>query len=290
MALQEIEDGHILDRLQIEFAAMCNRIMSADSLVARDREALVATVKKACGYLDIGLEELEGDEPRKAAELIASFPLARIFRVGYGAALALKWKVHKWFQKSWFVTQDLETDFWGDAWSNTLEGLIAERPLFCGGFTEEGEPYREFRSVEDIIHCQKVLDQMIALDELLSVMFPPHRLENLSKSFQPLTFKNLLLTCWAQQHLGLDEAAEPLDAEEMRSLFDDLWGGDNKPYHAQKKMRESFSAWLAKRSGKAAGDVDVIATDLMDELENEYGSVSVNDLDPVFVKHFLVKM
>jgi len=47
------------------------------------------------------------------------------------------------------------------------------------------------------------------------------------------------------------------------------------------------------RSGQAIaetpGNVGITIDRLFSELEKEYGSVSVNDLDPRYIKHFLVR-
>ncbi|MCK4729051.1 MAG: hypothetical protein KAT27_09025, partial [Desulfobacterales bacterium] len=145
ISLRRIEESHILERLQMEFTAMCNQIISADALVVRDKENLADVVRKACGYLDIGLEKVTGGSPNKAARLLQKFPLHHIFRVGYGAALKLRWKTEKWLKESWFVRESFDLSFWEDDWEEILEGLLKKRPLFYTSFSE-GKPYREFKT------------------------------------------------------------------------------------------------------------------------------------------------
>ena len=87
-------------------------------------------MRKACGYLSIGLDRVTQGDVQKATRLVQGFPLAQIFRVGYGAALELRWKTEKWLQGSWFAGQDFDLSFWGDAWEGMLEGLLKKRPLF----------------------------------------------------------------------------------------------------------------------------------------------------------------
>ena len=57
-------------------------------------------------------------------------------------------------------------------------------------------------------------------------------------------------------------------------------------------MKQSFWDWLVLRSGLAAaevqGQVGTAVNSLFRELENEYGSVSMKDLDPRYVRHILV--
>ena len=51
--------------------------------------------------------------------------------------------------------------------------------------------------------------------------------------------------------------------------------------------------WLQMRFGQAIaetpGSVGITIDRLFSELEKEYGSVSVNDLDPRYIKHLLVR-
>ena len=291
VSLKRIKESHILERLQTEFAGMCNQIISADGLVVRDKEALAGVVRKACGYLSIGIEKVTGGVPEKTAHLLQEFSLPHIFRVGYGAALKLRWKTEKWLKESWFVRESFSLSFWGDGWSEILEGLLRKRPLFYTTSSKDG-PYREFSTLEDITHCHRVLDEIMALDHLLSLLFAQTAVAHPIKAYQPVIYKNLLLTSWARHHLVLTEEIEPLSVKEMKVFFRNLWGKGAKPYRVDTKMKEAFLDWLQMRSGQAIaetpGSVGITIDRLFSELEKEYGSVAVNDLDPRYIKHFLV--
>ncbi len=290
MSLKQLENSHTLERLQVEFAGMCNQILSADGLVIRDKDDLAAVVGKACGYLDIGLENLGGKDPAKGVRLVEKYPLNQIFRVGYGAALELKWKTEKWLKHSWFATQVFSLSFWDDDWEGRLEGLLKKRPLFYTSLSD-GVPYREFKALQEISHCHKALDQIINMDYLLSLLFPravPYPIQ----ACHPLTYKNLILTCWARHHLALSQEIQPLLAEQLKAFFQDLLAKGEKPYHVKQEMRQSFLDYVVARSGLRAGEIeDRVGKNLdvlFSELETEYGSVSIEDLDPRYVRHFLV--
>jgi hypothetical protein len=290
LSLRRVEANHILGRAQVEFAGMCNQIISADGFIVEDKDDLAAVVGKACGYLDIGLERLDGQDPAKGARLIEKNPLHDIFRVGYGAALELKWKTEKWVKESWFVSQGLSLAFWETDLEGMLEGLLRKRPLFYAG-VGEASLHREFKSLEEITHCHSTLDEIMALDRLLSLLF----LESVThpaRAYQPLTYKSLFLTSWARHHLGLSEEVEPLLALQLQTFFQDLWTRGKKPYRVPQEMKQSFLDWLTGRSGLSASEIQnrmgKSLDNLLSEIESEYGMVSIEDLDPRYVKHFLV--
>jgi hypothetical protein len=291
ISLRRIEESHILERLQMEFTAMCNQIVSADGLVIRDKESLADVVRKACGYLDIGLEEATDGSPNKAARLLQEFPLHHIFRVGYGAALKLRWKTEKWLKESWFVRQAFDLSFWEDEWGEILEGLLKKRPLFYTSFSE-GKPYREFKSLEDITNCHRVLDEIMALDHLMSLLFAQTAVAHPVQAYHPVTYKNLLLTCWARHHLGLPEETKPLAVEELKVFFRNLWIKGTRRYRVDTRMKQAFLDWLQMRPDQDITEilsrVDKTFDRLFGDLEKEYGSVYPNDLDPRYIKHFLV--
>ena len=291
IALKHIEDSRILERLQMEFTSMCNQIISADGVLVRDKENLSAVVRKACGYVSIGLEEVTGGDRKKAASLLQEFPLHNIFRVGYGAALKLRWKTEKWLKESWFVRESFAFSFWEDDWGGILEGLLKKRPLFYTSFSEGG-PYREFRSLEDITYCHESLDQVMTLDRILSLLFAQTSVAYPVQAYHPVTYKNLLLTCWATHHLGLAEETCSLAVEELKVFFRNLWVKGVRPYRVDTRMKQAFLEWLQMRSDRAIAEILSRAGKtfdrLFDELEKEYGSVPVNDLDARYIKHFLI--
>ena len=292
ISLKRTKDARILERLQMEFAEMCNQISSADGLVVRDKESLVDIVRKACGYLSIGLEKVTGGDPNRAALLLEEYPLHHIFRVGYGTALKLLWKTQRWFKENWFVRQAFGLSFWEDDWKAMLECLLRKRPLYYTGFSEDA-PCREFRSLEEITHCQKALDQIINLDELLSLLFAQTPVAHQVQAYHPVTYKNLLLTSWAIDHLGLQDKILSLSVEELKAFFGDLWGEEAGPHRVDTRMKQDLLDWLQMRSGQAIDDIlgrtGKTFDRLLGELEKEYGSVSLEDVDPRYVRHFLVR-
>jgi hypothetical protein len=291
-SLRKIEKDDVLEQVQIELASLANQLLVADQKVIRNKEELGDIVKKACGYISIGLKRLieEGrdlDENRSVA-LIQRFPLSQIFRVGYGVVLELKWRAERWRKVSWFERNKLPLSFWGEGWIGILGGLLIKRPLYYDNY-KTGRLYREFYYIEDIRHAEKVLNEIIAFDRLLSCMtvnlMPPYS--------GLLTYKNLLLTLWARHYLGLSEAIVPLDINEFKIFFDDLWEYDERPHKIDTLMKESFLKWLSEKTGLDTYEISQQAgptmENLFNEIESEYGLVSKEDLDSKYIHLFITK-
>lgn len=292
--LAQLNDPAMLQKLQAEFAGLCNRITAADQRPIREKAAMHKVVHKAGDYISMGLEKIAaaiGDRaPYGNARLLQTHLLSDIFRVGYGCALALKWKAGKWHRASWFNHEGLSIAFWGETWMGVLGGLLLKKPLF---FLEDAtdQRYREFATLSDIQRCETVLNDIIAFDDLFSLM-------NIStqpvKGYGFLTYQNVLLTLWANHYLGEtsgNSSPIPITGAQLQQFHRELFQGEDPPHRISDSMRELFLGWLADRSGLADYEIAERMAPALErvfvEIENELGSVAVNDLDPRYVHLFL---
>ena len=296
-ALQKIEAANVLQLVQTEFANLCNQIVVADHRTIGEREGLQQIVKKASGYVSIGLERMLKDkkvDPARAAAAITRYALQDIFRAGFGAALELKWRAEKWLAECWFARADLKLTFWGEQWMGILGGLLVKKPLFYDNY-RSGVLYREFASLEDIRQTEAVFDQVVAIDDLLSLM--NIRLDSPS-GYGFLTFKNLLLTLWARHSRRLKgEKLKALTLKQFQPFFEKLLPGRNDPDRQATgkipvEMKTSFLNWLAIETGlkdyEISDRLGQTFEDLFNEIESEYGQVAAADIDPRFVHLFLL--
>jgi len=292
VALKNIESVDILEQIQSEFAGLCNRVISADQKIIREKDELKHMVKKACGYLSIGLEKLteDDDEPQIAhfSALIRNYPLSSIFRLGFGLALELKWQAERWLQRSWFNSKELLLGFWDEEWMGMLGGLLIKKPLFYDN-NETGELYREFFSIDDIEKTENMLNEILAFDDLFSLIsIDP---DSVTNSY--LTYKNFILTLWARHTLGLSEQPNPLTLDEFRCFFDNLWSDNEQPRKTSLLAKESFINWISDKTELGHDEISrrlgQSLESLFNEIESEYGKVSPTDLDPRYIHLFLIK-
>lgn len=297
-ALQTIKTEDALLKIQSEFAGLANQIIAADQKNIRNRDELRNVVKKTCGYISIGLEHLTGANKvlniNQSAALIQKYILSHIFRVGYTLSLELKSKAEKWRSKSWFAKKGLALGFWDEEWLGVLGGLLIKKQLFYDNYKTTSSLYREFSSIEDIRKAEKVLNEIIAFDDLLSLM--TIKLETTGD--RAITYKNLILTLWARNCLGLSEELAPLSLDELKAFFDDLLitpqkSGKDKLRKTGISMKELFLNWISEKTGLNIYEITQrlgqTLENLFNSIESEYGAVAKKDLDPRYIYLFLVK-
>jgi len=294
MTLIETEAASL--QLQSEFAGLCNRLVAADHQMIRSKEDLAGVVKKACGYLNIGLQtmgaEREAGQPDPVnlyPAMIQRYSLSDIFRIGFGQALTLKWRARKWLDSAWFAGQGLSLTFWGEAWLGVLGGLLIKKPLFFDNYTS-GSLYRDFQSAQDIRVSTQTLDDIMAFDNLLSLM--DMQVKSLT-SYRFLTYKNLLLTLWAGCQIGLTGDPQPLELGAFTGFFNTLWESGEGQRRIRPAIKASFLQWLTTTTGLRQDDLSENMAgrleQLFAEVEDEYGRVAADDLDPRFIRLFLLE-
>ncbi len=156
-----------------------------------------------------------------------------------------------------------------------------------------GQLYREFKDIDDIKATEDVLNQIMAIDALFSEMAFPHPpLTN-----RLLTWKNFLLTLWAQHFLGLDDSSlQPLSAAQLDRLLEYFRSDWKKSLKADANTRRSLRNWLINMLSDEKGTFPMtdsnsiwaqLPDDLLDAVKDEYGRVAAKDIDPRYVQLFL---
>ncbi|MGA9476297.1 MAG: DUF6178 family protein [Desulfobacterales bacterium] len=295
-ALAQIETGTVLEQLQTEFAGLCNRIIAADFATVHGKDDLRAVVKKADGFLSIGLETLATETEANghsvthlSVALVQRHPLSDIFRVGYGRVLELKWRAQRWLDRSWFAGQGLSLTFWGEDWLGVLGGLVVKKPMFFDNYVS-GRMYRNFSTVDELRQTTAALDAVMACDHLFSLLtIAPELLS--ARRF--LIYKNLMLTLWALDRVGCTEKNRLLTRAEFRLFFEKLWQSNDRPRRVAPVMKQSFLEWLCGLTGMRSNEITdrlgPVLENLFLEIEEEYGQVDTADLDPRFIHLFLIE-
>lgn len=299
-ALRSVDADEWLEELQGEFAALCNRLAVADRKRVQGRPDLAPVVRKACGYLSIGLEVLNAHRGSSrsspadgAVRWLSKYLLSEIFRLGYSEVMRVKWSADRWVADSWFARQGLPLTFWGERWTGVLGGLLLKRPRYYDNY-RTGVLYREFECLEEVRECAAALERIQAMDRLLSRL----KFERINRPVKRLlSWENLLLTLWARHEIGLSNTIEPIPLESFRPFFSRLspesFPTEDGDSPSASEMKSEMLRWLVGWSGMDAVEIGETVGEsleaLFSELESEYSNVRSKDLDPRFVMLFLLQ-
>ena len=242
--ISNMSDEILLDRIRLEFAGLCNQILSAEGLSTWDMDHLQEIQLQAAGTLNMILKERcqneRGNEDIRTAEnLLRMNPLASLFRAGFGLALNLKWRAERWLKECWFHEACLELSFWGQQWGGVLTGLLKKRPLlYCGGESTIG--FRHFQSLSELSSAAAILDLLEGLDSLMRELTKKYHLDASDTEPFNLTFYLLLFTLWARELLDLEPGFKAISLKQAREFLSLIRAGDAEPPYRMFGFEERF--------------------------------------------------
>jgi hypothetical protein len=284
---EKISDVLFLDRIRLEFAGVCNQILSADGMLANEFDALVKACRKAAGYLNVALESVCGTDISLAEKIVRGNFLVSIFRVGFGLALELKWEAERWLKDSWFYNQGMNFTFWGDNWGETLAGIVSRKPSLYTGL-RQGEEYKDFESLTELKTCRQLLHRLKLLDKVLEQLAEHYPLDEKIIQNPRLTFHPLLFNIWARKILKIQPSFSGVSLEEAKNFFRLLRTGDKNPPFRMPGFKEAFIqdfiSFFNDLGPKPKGTLKNILSVIWREFREEYERVPVDDLDERFMK------
>ncbi|RLB77171.1 MAG: hypothetical protein DRH15_11635, partial [Deltaproteobacteria bacterium] len=284
VASQSRDEG-FLERLRLEFAGLCNQILSAEGLRIDRFEVLVKTCRRAAGYLNVALEKLSNTDLTAAEQILRKNPLLNVFRVGFGLALRLKWDVERWIKQSWFARAGLSVNFWGDKWGSVLSGILQKKPLYYVG-DREGELYRDFEALEEVEEVRTVFMRCRVLDALLAQLSPT--IKSREEVEEEITFHGILFTFWGHHLLGHAPTHSPFGIEDAKKLLGKLRAGEKRPPYKMEEHKEVFVRYYRNLGSSLERNDQLLLAEtlslLWEEFQEEYQWVDTGHLDPRFSK------
>ena len=276
-----IRDPFLFDRIQMEFAGLCNRIISADELRIEELEDLKKVCLKVSSYLNLSLERLSAKDFIKAASILERHPLEDIFRVGFGMTLKIRWETEKWLAGSWFKRMDLRCDFWDDYWGQMLEGALMKHPRFYD--REKG--FRYFIGIEDLKECLKVIRSLMVLDSLFEHIEKSWKMEREFFKLQDAIFYPLLFNTMALILIKDSPSFKPISIEETKTFF--------RIIRQDKIGEKDFIRLLLKEfKGIDRESLSILEETLSwiwKDFIEEYEDVSIEAMDARFIKYLWIE-
>ncbi len=286
-----VEDPIFMDRLRLEFAGLCNQLLSADGMPIDDMDVLIRSCRRAAAHLNLALEKICGTDTAMAEKMLRRNTLVSIFRAGFGLVLDLKWEAERWLRDSWFSAMGLAFDFWGDAWGGRLSGIVRDRPeLFTG--KEGADRFRAFESLFELEEARAFIREMQALDTMLKHMTRTHPLETRFVEKEPLTCRQVLFHLWARRVLGLKPGFDGITQEQVVAFFRRIRSGEEgPPYRVSAAGAEFVNDFMAYARDMAPGmkkSLEDALFRIWQEFSGEYEWVETDDLEGRFMQFLVV--
>lgn len=165
--LKLVEDGQRTARFSRELVLLANKVQVADGMENLGAlENIRLSSKKAMGYVTLGLADLSGSDPPKAAELIGRVHTERLFQVGFSQVQDLARTAHRLVNQDWLAENPDTIDHLVSPDREILKGLLYSKPKFY--IAEKGltaNNYIDFQEPEQVQKCRDLLKRIEQLDD-----------------------------------------------------------------------------------------------------------------------------
>jgi hypothetical protein len=289
-AVGRSRDPVLLDRITMEFAGLCSQVFAAEAVPENTAEAIEKAVRKAAGYVNVGLDRWCGKDLALCEQVLRENTLVDLFRSGFSLALQMRWDTEQWLKTAWFSRRGFRPAFWEEEWGATLVGVVQKRPLLYDGTNKE-EPYRPFESIEEVEACRKIMGRLRVLDRLLETLANRHPVEEKWSKDPLFTFHSLLFNYWARKQLGFPLGFAPLSLDQVRDLFKLLRSDAQEPPFRMSGFRQVFVKDLMACAPNLEEPDRALLEEtvgiLWDKFTEEYALVGTADLDGRFLRFIL---
>lgn len=285
-ALRQIRDPALMDTLQLELAALANKVVVADQLPADDLESLRIAVDKVAAVLNLGLDLMTNGDASLAAAALEDLYLEHLFRFAHGRLSKVRKRAMQLVQTGWISNWPHRLAVLETPWQERLELLQEKTPRMKRGQSEDF-----IRTHADLFQARKDLNTLIALGPVFHALQPEILDHNLDqwplwaeaqvREPENLTLGVMLLTAAARQLAGYDWQVVPLEVEAWLSIFPAL-----TPESVNDRIREQVRHWVTDPVRLAT--LEPYLEDLLNTYQEEISPfVGANPPDPKLVPFFL---
>jgi hypothetical protein len=217
-----IEDPALLETLQVETAALANKVIVADRLPPDNSEALRRAVEKSLAYVNLGLELRSGGAIEQAAEIVRDNFLEHLFRLAQAEVAAIRGRLQALVRSGWLKQCPAGIKCLDGEWFDAAEEFLAGTPRIMksrsgGDASDEPPEFEFFRTPEDLARAGHIVDVISGAGDLYTLLGahtkdPGQRLwtGGLVRAPEDITLGVLVLTAAANFLISGKWAPEPL--------------------------------------------------------------------------------
>jgi hypothetical protein len=170
-----IRDPALLETIQVETAALANKVMVADRLSPDNFESLRRAVEKSLAYINLGLELRSGADIEKAAQIVGDTFLEHLFRIAQAEVAAVRGRLQAIVRSGWLSQYPAGLRKLDGLWFDAAEELLAATPRIVknrsGGSLSDGAlEFEFFRTPSDLARAGHIIDVIGAAGNLYRLL------------------------------------------------------------------------------------------------------------------------
>lgn len=243
--LRKVDDVHLLDSLQVELAALANKVIIADGISLDSPSTTGRAISKLSAYVSLGLQVASAGELDAGAEILRNVYLERLFQLGHTKVVRLRNRFREILRHGWLSRWPTGIGCLDLEWTESGELLLGNPPQIMrnppGSDTGKTQP-DHFRSLEDLRWGEEWVGRISALGWLYDVLKPqPDRLgqtlwsRGVLGSLEDVTMGVMVWTACGNSILGRPWEVLPIPLNEWPLLF---------PKAAPNSIRETLHTWI----------------------------------------------
>lgn len=233
-AILQIDNQALLEHIQLELAALSNKVIVADQVVFEDTEHVRESLEKVRATLNLGLHIMMTEPSGKvsaAADVLRQIYLEHIFRVGLGPIQKLGRRAKRLVEHGWIARCPVGINILENEWYEFLDLMLQKFPQIRRESPEMAPRLDFFRTPAEISEAADRLDTILCMGAILEAIDVPweYIAENLWPegyyvSLDDITVSILLFT--AAAHSLLHETpkftATPIPLKQWNVAFSKL--------------------------------------------------------------------
>lgn len=166
-AVRRANDPDLAWTLQVEAAALANKVIVADQVSLDNAESLRGAVEKTLAYVNLGLEMLADADVEKASGIIRNVFLEHLFRLAQAEVAGIRGRLQAAVRSGWLSRCPTGLKIFDREWFDTVEELLANTPRILKNRSNEGPSvvlpdYDFFRTPRDIERGNRIVDVIVA--------------------------------------------------------------------------------------------------------------------------------
>jgi hypothetical protein len=242
--LRQLRDPAVTGSIQLELAAIANKVVIADQLSHDEPENLRLAVEKTAAYVSLGLQLLGGDSVENAQRNLREIYLEHLFRLAHSNVMALKQRMERLHEQGWLSRWPERLHCLDPEWMDAAEAFLRKTPRILRRADATTQPREDFfRTVTDLQGASHCLEVIESLGVVLDLMAPEtDRLrwalwrEGQVRDLADVTLTHMVFTAAANFRLEGSWQVGPISLGRWHEAFAQL-GPDS--------LEQSIRSWLA---------------------------------------------